>query len=93
MSPEGLGVQEAPGAHLYQALLCEAQVARVFLAPLFSLASQDGLYHLVGLEVLEPIQRNSWTRLRVLVLLLGDEAKGIENPNSCPKSQRDGFWF
>lgn len=93
VSPEGLGVQEAPAAHLYPALLCEAQVARVFLARLFSLASQDGLYRLVGLEVLEPIGRNSWTRLRVLVLLLGDKAKGIENPNSCPKSQRDGFWF
>lgn len=93
VSPEGLGVQEAPAAHLYPALLCEAQVAHVFLAPLFSLVSQEGLYHLVGLEMLEPIRRNSWTRLRVLVLLLGDKAKGIENPNSCPKSQHDGFWF
>lgn len=51
MSLGGLGVQEALAARFYQAPLYEIQVLRVFPALLSSPASQDRLYHLVGLEV------------------------------------------
>lgn len=93
MGPEGPGVREAQAAHVYRALLCESPVARVFLDLLFCPASQDGLCHLVGLEVLGTDSRHSWARLGVLVSLLGDEAKGVGNPNSCPRPHGDGFWL
>lgn len=95
MSLEGLGLQGAPAAQFYQAPLCEIQVVRIFPALLSSPASQDGLYHLMGLEVLtnlfEDVLGQAIGRLRVWVLHLGDEAKGFGNPNSCPKPYGDGF--
>lgn len=59
MSLEGLGVQEGLAALASQAPLCEIQVVHSFLALLSSLVSQDGLYHLMGLEVLQTSWRKS----------------------------------
>lgn len=77
MSLEGLGVQEDLAAHFSLAPLCEIQVVRGFLALLSSPASQDGLYHLRGMEVLQNLLEEilGWATagLWVLVLLLGDE--------------------